>query len=153
MMKLAAAMLDLLPKGMKDRMRAPMLFRERPELGSEHPRIEMNLTNLLICARNYGTCPSYPGVRGEVLYRAGGRRAAHFTRRGCNCVTCPLYDRCSRYNSSYFCINGPCEGPDTGSTAREFAELSAQYLGRFVHPEPPEPPVSPGRRGYLGSHS
>ena len=143
MMKLAVAMLDLLPKGMKDRMRAPMLSRERLELGSEHLRIEMNLTNLLICARNCGTCPSYPGVRGEALYCAGGRSAAHITRRGCNCVTCPLYDQCSRYNSAYFCINGPCGGPDIGTSVHEIAELSTQYLERFVHPEPPEPPAVP----------
>ena len=68
MMKLAVAMLDLLPKRTKDRMRAPMLTRQRIEIGSKHPTIEMNATNLLICARNCGTCPSYPDVKGEALY-------------------------------------------------------------------------------------
>lgn len=138
MMKLAVAMLDLLPKRTKDRMRAPMLTRERIELGRTHPTIAMNATNLLICARNCGTCPSYPDVKGEALYCAGGRSSAHIERHGCNCVTCPLYDQCSRYNSAYFCINGPCAGPDTGTSAHEISELSSRYLERFVHPEPAE---------------
>ncbi|MFW6260463.1 MAG: adenylate/guanylate cyclase domain-containing protein [Spirochaetota bacterium] len=138
MMKLAVGMLDLLPKGAKDRMRAPMLARERMKTGADHPTIEMNLTNLLICARNCGTCPSYPDVRGEALYCAGGRSTAHVMRRGCNCVSCPLYDQCSRHNSAYFCINGPCGGPDTGTSAQDISELSARYLERFVHPDPAE---------------
>ncbi len=136
MMRLAVAMLDLVPKRAKDRMRAPMLARERMKVGAEHPTIEMNLTNLLICARNCGTCPSFPDVRGEALYCAGGRSSAHVTRRGCNCVSCPLYDQCSRNNSAYFCINGPCGGPDTGTSAHDISELSSRYLERFVHSEP-----------------
>jgi len=138
MMKLAVVMLDLLPKKMKDRMRAPMLSRERLDLGSRHPTIEMNATNLLICARNCGSCPSFPEIKGEALYCAGGRSTAHIERRGCNCVTCPLYDQCSRYNSAYFCINGPCAGPDTGTSAQEISELSSRYLERFINLEPPE---------------
>jgi adenylate cyclase len=138
MMKLAVTMLDFLPRGAKDRMRAPMLSRERLQTGSNHPTIKMNLTNLLICVRNCGTCPSFPGIKGEVLYCAGGRSSAHVERRGCNCVSCPLYDQCSRRNSAYFCINGPCGGPDVGTSAQDISELSARYLERFVHPEPPE---------------
>lgn len=138
MMNLAVAMLDLLPKRAKDRMRAPMLARERMKLGAQHPTIEMNLTNLLICARNCGTCPSYPDMKGEALYCAGGRSSAHVERRGCNCVSCPLYDQCSRNNSAYFCINGPCGGPDSGTSAQDISELSSRYLERFVHPEPVE---------------
>lgn len=138
MMKPAVMMLDLLPKGVKNLMRAPMLSRDRLQLGAKHPTIAMNVTNLLICARNCGTCPSYADVRGEALYCAGGRSSTHITRRGCNCVTCPLYDRCSRNNSAYFCINGPCGSPDTGASAHDIGELSTRYLERFVHPEPVE---------------
>ena len=138
-MNLAVAMMDLLPKAIKDRMRAPMLKRARIETGRKHPTIAMNLTNLLICARNCGTCPSFPRVRGEALYCAGGRSTVHIERRGCNCVSCPLFDQCSRYNSAYFCINGPCSGPDERSSAQGIGDLSARYLERFVHPDPAEP--------------
>ncbi len=139
MMRLAIAMLDLIPKALKDRMRVPMLGKERMRAGATHPTIAMNLTNLLICGRNCGTCPSYPGVMGEALYCAGGRSRKEVTRRGCNCVTCPLYDQCSPYNSAYFCINGACGGPEGELSVEEIGNLSIRYLERFVHPEPPEP--------------
>ncbi len=138
-MKLAIAMLDLIPKALKDRMRAPMLGKERMRTGAAHPTIAMNLTNMLICGRNCGTCPSYPGVMGEALYCAGGKSRKEITRRGCNCVTCPLYDQCSRYNSAYFCANGSCGGPEGETSVEEIGNLSIRYLERFVHPEPPEP--------------
>ncbi len=140
MRNIAAAMLGLLPKKMKDRMRAPMLSRERMELGSQHPTIEMNVTNLLICAHNCGTCPSYPDVNGEALYCAGGKSSAQITRRGCNCVSCPLYDQCSGSNSAYFCVNGQCKGPDddTGTIVDEIGERFSRYIERFVHTETEE---------------
>lgn len=138
-MQLAIAMLDLIPKALKDRVRAPMLGKERMRTGATHPTIAMNLTNMLICGRNCGTCPSYPGVMGEALYCAGGKSKKEINRRGCNCVTCPLYDQCSRYNSAYFCANGPCGGPEGEMSVEEIGNLSIRYLERFVHPEPPEP--------------
>ncbi len=53
-MRLTIAMLDLIPKALRDRMRT----------GAAHPTIAVTLTSMLICGRN--------------------------------CVTCPLYDQCSR---------------------------------------------------------
>ena len=133
MMKLMIKMMELLPRGMKEKLPAPMLGKERMEAGSRHPTIKMNMANLLICARNCGTCPSFPNVKGEALFCAGGKSSATVERKGCNCVSCPIYDLCNVYNSAYFCINGSCGTKDTGVNAKGLADLSGKYLERFVH--------------------
>jgi len=68
--KVMMGMMSLLPKKMKDRMKAPMMQKGLYVSGKNHPAITMNLTNLLVCAQNCGTCPSYSGIRGEALFCA-----------------------------------------------------------------------------------
>lgn len=43
MMKLMIKMMDLLPLKTKNKMKAPMLSKERLELGRKHKTIKMNL--------------------------------------------------------------------------------------------------------------
>ncbi|MBN2875491.1 MAG: DUF2769 domain-containing protein, partial [Spirochaetales bacterium] len=133
MMKLLIGMMALLPKSLKNRLPAPMQSKKRMETGAHHPTIKMNLANLIVCSRNCGTCPSYPGVRGEALFCAGGPSSATVERNGCNCVSCPIYDLCSAYNSAYFCINGACGTGSSGINAKSLGDLSGKYLERFVN--------------------
>lgn len=97
-----------------------------------HPTIEMNLTNLLVCAQNCGTCPSYSGVRGEALFCASGPSSVDIEENGCNCVTCPIFDKCSGYSTAYFCINGSCAPRDTGTALAKLTDLSKTYLQRLM---------------------
>ena len=100
-MKIMMAMMYMLPKNMRDRIKAPMMQRGRYTSGKNHPTIEMNLTNLLVCAQNCGTCPSYSGVRGEALFCASGPSSVNIQENGCNCVTCPIFDKCSCCNVQF----------------------------------------------------
>jgi class 3 adenylate cyclase len=132
MMKIIMAMMYMLPKKLRDRMKSPMMQKGRYAAGKNHPAIEMNLTNLLVCARNCGTCPSYSGVRGEALFCASGPSKIDIEQNGCNCVTCPIFDKCSGYSTAYFCINGQCSPRDTRSALMKLTDLAKAYLQRFT---------------------
>lgn len=132
MMKIMMAMMYMLPKKMRDRMKAPMMQKGRYASGKNHPAIAMNLANLLVCAQNCGTCPSYPGIRGEALFCASGPSKADIEQNGCNCVTCPIFDKCSGYSTAYFCINGSCSPRDTRSALTKLTDLAKAYLQRFT---------------------
>ncbi|MQY76595.1 MAG: DUF2769 domain-containing protein, partial [Spirochaeta sp.] len=132
MMELIIKMMDLLPLKTKNKMKAPMLSKERLELGQKHKTIKMNLTNLLICARNCGTCPSNPNVKNEALYCAGGKSNAAVEQNGCNCVSCPIYELCSEYNTAYFCINGHCGSKEDSLGSSILSGISTTYLERFI---------------------
>ncbi|TFH42290.1 MAG: DUF2769 domain-containing protein [Chrysiogenales bacterium] len=95
----------------------------------------MSLTNLLVCARNCGTCPSYSGVRGEALFCASGPSTIDIEQNGCNCVTCPIFDKCNGYSTAYFCINGQCSPRDTRSALTKLTDLAKAYLQRFTFQE------------------
>lgn len=141
LMKMMMAMMSLLPRRPTDRLRAPMMQKGRYAAGKRHPVIEMNLTNLLICGRNCGTCPSYPGVRGEALFCASGASRVEVEQKGCNCVTCPLFDRCSAYSTAYFCVNGECSPRDSRSALARFADMAKAYLSRFTFQDEEEPAI------------
>jgi len=130
--KVMMGMMSLLPKKMKDRMKAPMMQKGRYVSGKNHPAITMNLTNLLVCAQNCGTCPSYSGIRGEALFCASGQSRAEIRQDGCNCVICPIFDKCSGYSTAYFCINGSCSPRDTRSALTKLTDLAKAYLQRFT---------------------
>lgn len=126
---LLMVMMKMLPKKIRDSMQAPMIEKTRMAVGQKHPTIAMNITNLIICAQNCGTCPSYPNVTGEALYCASGASAIQVEEKGCNCVSCPLIDQCSRNNAVYFCIHGSCSSKDN-----EDSGSFGNYLDRFILP-------------------
>lgn len=132
LMKIIVPMMYLIPKKIRDRMKAPMLQKGRYSSGKNHPTIEMNLTNLLICIQNCGTCPSYSGINGEALYCASGPSVVEIKQNGCNCVTCPILDQCSAYSTVYFCIKGSCAPRDARTPLLKLTDLSKAYLQRFI---------------------
>lgn len=132
-MKMLMAMMRLVPQGMAKNMAAPMMAKDRLARGINHPTIPMTLSNLLLCA--CASCPSFPAVRGEALYCSGGKSSVTIKEEGCNCVTCPLYDRCSSFNVAYFCIHGHCGAKDNRPMAAKLKDLAGSYLERFTTAE------------------
>ncbi len=126
--------MQMLPKKTKDKMKAPLLQKNRYVIGKDHPLIEMNLTNFLICVQNCGTCPSYSGVKGEALFCASGKSTAKIEQNGCNCVICPIFDKCGAagHSKAYFCVNGAYKPQDTENSATELTDLSERYISRFM---------------------
>lgn len=106
---------------------ADILLPEVLARGEAHPSIEMSVENLNVCKDYCGSCPSYPGVKGEALFCATGAsaRAATVERKGCNCMICPLYEKCARSSTAYFCITGACQG------AAQDAIREDDYEARF----------------------
>jgi len=132
MMTMMKLFVQLIPRAFRRQAKARPLGKMRLEAGKTHPTIEMNLENLLICMKNCGTCPSYPEKGMEALFCSSGKSSSEIAEKGCNCVSCPLYDLCIGSNTAYFCKNGSC------STAGEKTEDTPEsddcnsYLSRFI---------------------
>jgi class 3 adenylate cyclase len=140
------AMLKLVPQRLATRLDAPMIARDRLVRGSDHPTIRMNLANLLLCSCS--SCPSSPRIRGEALYCASGISSVSITEKGCNCVTCTLYDLCSSFNVAYFCVHGHCGAKDDRPVAMRIKDLAGTYLERFTAFEDT---AQPGERTVSGT--
>lgn len=136
MFKLIMPLLKLLPRRVALKLDAPLMPRDRLARGKTHPTIHMNLTNLLVCS--CFSCPSFPEGR-EALYCASGKSDSGINEKGCNCVICPLYDRCSSFNVAYFCVHGQCGEKDERPVAMRIKDLAGSYLERFTFgaEEPP----------------
>ena len=130
MQKVLMPLLRLVPGKLAQKMDAPMMAKDRLAQGRGHPTIPMTLANLLLCTCR--TCPSFPQVRGEALYCSGGKSSVAIKEEGCNCVTCPLYDRCGSFNVAYFCIHGHCGARDDRPVAIRLKDLAGSYLERFT---------------------
>ncbi len=130
MMKPVLALLRLVPQSMAEKMDAPFMAKDRLALGRTHPAIPLTLANLLRCSCM--TCPSFPAIGGEAVYCSGGKSSAAIVEKGCNCVICPLYDRCGSFNVAYFCIHGRCGARDERSMAARLKDLAGTYLERFT---------------------
>ncbi|MHB8846704.1 MAG: adenylate/guanylate cyclase domain-containing protein [Nitrospirota bacterium] len=120
----------LVPRRLAVKLDAPLMAKDRLARGREHPTIRMNLANLLLCS--CFACPSFPKAGGEALYCASGVSSLPITENGCNCVTCPLYDRCSSFNVAYFCVHGHCGAKDDRPVAMRLRDLAGTYLERFT---------------------
>lgn len=124
--------LSLLPTKKLQKKKAPFLQKHRYPLGANHPAIKLNAENYLTCLQYCGTCPSYSGVKGEALYCATGPSTKTIEKKGCNCVMCPIFDKCGGKGIVYFCVNGQCksEDPDLGLTS--YLDKTKKYLERFM---------------------
>lgn len=110
----------LLPKFITDKIQI------KPEF--ENPDIIPNVTNMLICMENCGTCPSAPDDAG--LNCTLGKSSLKVKENGCNCFKCPLIDKCGS-NMGYFCKNGISLKSENSS------DSSDPYLERFISSEDP----------------
>ncbi len=133
MLKLLMTIMRFVPQGIAKKMDAPLIAKDRLAMGRNHPAIPMTLANLLLCT--CPSCPSFPRVRDEALYCSGGKSSVPITEKGCNCVTCALYDRCSSFNVAYFCVHGQCGAKDDRPVASKLKDLAGSYLERFTVPD------------------
>ncbi len=131
-MAMMKSFIQMTPRNIRRKVRARILGKKRLEAGLKHPTIEMNLENLLICMRNCGTCPSYPGNDMEALFCASGKSNSEITEKGCNCVSCPLYDLCSSTNTAYFCKNGSCAAGGEKEELLTASNDCNSYLSQFI---------------------
>lgn len=136
------AMMRSMPAFIRKRLPAPMMTTEQRERAKTEPHpIALNLENLLICADYCGTCPSKPeGQEGEVLYCATGKSENFLEAAGCNCMECPLFEKCGQNSAGYFCRDGACDPKSDESDNIALAlkpgeaEIDAinPYLSRFT---------------------
>ena len=148
MINLIRSMLRLVPQRLAARLDAPLLTRDRLARGRDHPTISMNVANLLRCSCT--SFPSFPGMRSEALYCASGISLVPITEKGCNCVSCALYDLCSSFNVAYFCIHGHCGAKDDRPVAMRIKDLAGSYLERFTKFEGMVQPGAPTVAGTEG---
>ena len=146
MIDLIRAVLRLVPQRLATRIDAPLMARDRLARGRDHPTIRMDLANFLRCS--CPSCPSFPRTGGEALYCASGVSSAAITEKGCNCVICTLYDRCSSFNVAYFCVHGHCGARDDRPVAMRIKDLAGSYLERFTVLEEAG---QPGQRTVAGA--
>jgi hypothetical protein len=50
-------------------------------------------------------CPSYPGIKGEVLFCARGKSSSPIEKAGCNCGLCDIWNK-YELSDFYYCIKG-----------------------------------------------
>lgn len=130
--KLMMMMMKMVPGFIADKIKPPMLSKEKLATGRLHLTIKMSLSNLLICGEYCGNCPSSSSVKGEALFCATGKSSVTIEENGCNCITCPLLEKCSSYTIAYFCKNGFCSPKDERSEATIISDLAGEYLQRFL---------------------
>ncbi len=83
-----------------------IIFKKRRAGGMS--KIDDNYENETICIKFCGVCPTYPGVKGELLFCARGKSGSPKQKSGCNCGMCDIWNK---YNLEdfYYCIEGASE--------------------------------------------
>ena len=71
-------------------------------------KVEDNFDNEMICSKFCQVCPSYPGVKGELLFCGRGKSSAPGQKAGCNCGTCDVWNKYDLADF-YYCQQGPAE--------------------------------------------
>jgi hypothetical protein len=69
------------------------------------PKVDDTYEDEMICTRFCGQCPSYPEVKGELLFCAKGRSKAPKAKAGCKCGFCDVWNRYD-LEGFYYCISG-----------------------------------------------
>jgi hypothetical protein len=69
------------------------------------PEVEDNIENKNICGRYCGGCPTYPGLKGELLFCSLGKSSSPKKKAGCNCSLCDVWNK-YELGEFYFCIIG-----------------------------------------------
>jgi hypothetical protein len=71
-------------------------------------KVEDDYANEVICIRFCGGCPSYPGVKGELLFCARGKSNSPKPKSGCNCGQCDIWNK-YELTGFYYCMEGAAE--------------------------------------------
>ncbi len=68
-------------------------------------KVDDNFENEQICSKFCGVCPTYPGLKGELLFCARGKSVSPKRKAGCNCSLCDVWNK-YELEDFYFCISG-----------------------------------------------
>jgi len=68
-------------------------------------KVEDTPENEKICTTFCGTCPTYPGIKGEFLFCARGRSSSPKKEMGCNCGVCDVWNTYG-LKDFYYCMKG-----------------------------------------------
>ncbi|MDI6744629.1 MAG: DUF2769 domain-containing protein [Thermodesulfovibrionales bacterium] len=67
--------------------------------------VDDNYENETICIKFCGVCPSYPRVKGEILFCARGKSVSPKQKSGCNCGLCDIWNKYD-LTDFYYCMKG-----------------------------------------------
>jgi hypothetical protein len=68
-------------------------------------KVDDTYENEMICTKFCGVCPTYPGVKGELLFCARGKSNSPKQKAGCNCGLCDVWNK-YELTDFYYCIEG-----------------------------------------------
>ena len=71
-------------------------------------RVDDTYENETICSRFCGACPTYPEIKGELLFCARGRSQAPKQKAGCNCSLCDVWNKYD-LEEFYYCQRGAAD--------------------------------------------
>ena len=63
-------------------------------------KVEDTYENEIICIKFCGSCPTYPGIKGDLLFCARGKSSSAKQKAGCNCGMCDVWNK---YGLTDFC--------------------------------------------------
>jgi hypothetical protein len=69
-------------------------------------KVEDSFDNEMICTKFCGLCPTYPGVKGELLFCARGKSSSPEQKAGCKCGQCDVWNKYD-LTDFYYCHQGP----------------------------------------------
>lgn len=72
------------------------------------PKVDNIPENEKICNNFCRTCPTYPGIDGEILFCARGKSSSPKNEMGCNCGVCEVWNKYG-LKDFYYCIKGSSE--------------------------------------------
>jgi len=71
-------------------------------------KVDDTYENETICGRFCGVCPTYPGIKGELLFCARGKSHAPKQKAGSNCSLCDVWNKYD-LEDFYYCKQGAAD--------------------------------------------
>ena len=71
-------------------------------------KVDDSYENETICSNFCGVCPSYPEIKGELLFCARGKSKSPKQKAGCNCSLCDVWNKYD-LDKFYYCQRGAAD--------------------------------------------
>ena len=71
-------------------------------------KVEDSFDNEMICTKFCGVCPTYPGIKGELLFCARGKSSSPKTEGRMQLRACDVWNKYDLVDF-YYCHQGPAE--------------------------------------------
>ena len=73
--------------------------------GNRMSKVDDTYENETICSKFCGVCPTYPGIKGELLFCARSKSHSPKEKAGCNCSLCDVWNKYD-LDDFYYCQRG-----------------------------------------------